>query len=99
MSYLKIFAQEGIGRPDLEIASEIDVLRQFLSKNYPDLEIPEIEAALVFSHDDAEIQADDAPSPTLPMKKLKDFMRKKAKSKPVSMDTITQIQEALGTPE
>ena len=94
VSYLKIFAQEGIGRPDLEIVSEIDVLQKFLNKNYPDIEVPEIEAALVFSNEDADIQADDAPSPTLHMKKLKDFIRKTAKAKPVSMDTITQLRKS-----
>lgn len=95
-NYLKIFAQEGIGRPDLEIESDVDGLSKFLKKNLPEgTDIPDIRAALVFSHPEIEIQADDAPSPTLPAKKLKDMIRKEAKGKPISPDNITLIQTAI----
>jgi hypothetical protein len=93
--YLKIFAQEGIGRPDLEINSELDSAKQYLSKLFPDEEIPEINAVLVFTNDRAEVQADNAPIPTLHIKKLKEFIRKHAKSKPVSTEKIKVIQESL----
>jgi hypothetical protein len=99
MGYLKLFAQEGLGRPDLELASEVDALQRYLSKLLPDSESPPIGAALVFTHEDTTIQADDAPAPTLPVKKLKDFIRKIAKSKPISLDTIGQIQKALPSPD
>jgi len=97
---LKIFAQEGIGRPDLEIESDTDKLTKFLRKNLPeDLEVPDIRAALVFSHPEAEIQAENAPAPTLPVKKLKDLIRKTAKGKPIKMETVQQIQAILDPPE
>jgi hypothetical protein len=35
--------------------------------------------------------------PTLHVSKLKDFVRKTAKGKPVSLDQIKQIQEALAS--
>lgn len=93
--YLKIFAQEGIGRPDLEIASEVDSANQYLAKFFSGDEKPEVQAALVFTNDRAEVQADNAPVPTLHIKKLKDFIRKNAKSKPVSLDKVKVIQESL----
>jgi hypothetical protein len=93
--YLKIFAQEGIGRPDLEINSELDSAKQYLSKLFPDEEIPEINAVMIFTNDRAEVQADNAPIPTLHIKKLKEFIRKHAKSKPVSTEKIKVIQESL----
>ena len=96
-NYLKIFAQEGIGRPDLEIESDIDGLTKYLTKNLPEgTEIPEIQAALIFSHPDIDIQADEAPAPTLPAKKLKDMIRKTAKAKPISPETVTLVQSVIG---
>jgi len=93
--YLKIFAQEGLGRPDLEITGEIQSSKRFLSKILPEDDIPEVQAALIFTNDRTEVQADNAPTTTLHVKKLKDFIRKTAKSKPISMDTVKEIQEEL----
>ncbi|MFU8773435.1 MAG: hypothetical protein ACNA8H_13575 [Anaerolineales bacterium] len=93
--YLKIFAQEGIGRPDLEVSSEVDSTKQYLSKLFSDEELPEINAAMVFTNDRAEVQADNAPIPTLHTKKLKEIIRKSAKSKPISTEKIQLIQEDL----
>lgn len=93
--YLKIFAQEGIGRPDLEINSELDSARQYLSKFFTEDEMPDINALMVFTNDRAEVQADDAPVSTMHVKKVKDFIRKTAKSKPISLDIVKSIQETL----
>jgi hypothetical protein len=93
--YLKVFAQEGLGRPDLEIDSEINAAQGYLGKILPEDEVPEVQAALIFTNDRAEVDADNAPSPTLHVKKLKDLIRKTAKSKPISMDTVKEIQEEI----
>lgn len=93
--YLKIFAQEGLGRPDLELAGEIEALRRFLKKTLPEEQIPEIQAALVFTHDKAIVNADGAPAPTLHIRNLKEFIRKTAKSKPISLDKAKEIQSAI----
>jgi len=98
-NYLKIFAQEGIGRPDLEIDSDIDSLTKFLKKRLPEgIEVPDIKAALVFSHPEIKIQADEAPSATIPARKLKEMIRKEAKGKPISPDIVAMVQNAI-TPE
>jgi len=95
-NYLKIFAQEGIGRPDLEIESETEGLLKLLRKILPEeTEIPEIQAALIFSNPEVKIQAEDAPTPALPAKKLKEFMRATAKQKPISTEIVLQIQNAI----
>ena len=95
-NYLKIFAQEGIGRPDLEIESDLDGLTKFLRKKLIEgTEIPEIQAALVFSNPDIDIQADDAPYLTLPTKKLKDQIRKIAKEKSLTPEIVSLIQNAI----
>ena len=94
--YLKLFAQEGLGRPDLEIGGEIDATERYLHKLLPgDREFPPVQALLVFTHEGTEVDAENAPTPTLHVKKLKDFIRKSAKNKPISMDLVNLIQERI----
>lgn len=93
--YLKIFAQEGLGRPDLEISSDIAAVQTFLQKNLPDGKAPEVQAALVFTNDRAVVEAEDAPVPTLQAKRLKELIRKQAKSKPISPDQLAEVKKAL----
>ena len=34
--YLRMFAQEGMGRPDLELEGEIDAVKRFIKKKLPE---------------------------------------------------------------
>jgi hypothetical protein len=95
LGYLKIFGQEGIGRPDLEVEGEKEAVTKFLKKKMPDKEIPPVQAALVFTDERATLETDDAPIPTVTSKKLKEFIRKAAKSKPLSPIRIQEVREAL----
>jgi hypothetical protein len=99
LSYLKIFAQEGIGRPDLEIGGEIDALKKFLKKEIPDHEFPDPNPVLVFTNERAEIDAGGAPVPTVPIANLKDLIRKQSKEKggkltPEQLEALTGVLEA-----
>jgi hypothetical protein len=93
--YLRLFGQEGLGRPDLEIAAESESLKRYLLKNQPDLELPDFQAALVFTSDAADIEVADAPYPSIPAKKLKDLIRKTQKEKGLSTTRLQQIVEFL----
>jgi hypothetical protein len=93
--YLRMFAQEGIGRPELEIENDIERLEKFFKKKFPELEIPSIKSALVFFHPEVEIDVEDAPTPTLFGKKLKDFIRKTAKKNSLSPEIYERIQKTL----
>ena len=92
--YLKIFAQESIGRPDLEIPSERDGLQRILDENLPDADVA-VQAALIFTHENVDIQVADAPAPTLHAKQLKDYLRKQAKKKPIASYEIEAVEDAL----
>ncbi len=97
-TYLKLFGQESLGRPDLEMQNDIEHLQKYLERKMPDQELPEIQAALIFTHDKVEIKFDEdetPPAPTLYLNKLKEFIRKTAKNKPVSLEKIVQVQQAL----
>jgi hypothetical protein len=96
-AYMTIFGQEGIGRPDLEIANEISLLKKHLAKQLDETEIPEIQAALVFTNEQIEIDGAEAPWPTLKVKQLKDFIRQKAKERalgPLILDKVKSILPA-----
>jgi hypothetical protein len=92
---MRLFGQESVGRPDIEIDSEINSLRKYLAKQTDESEIPDIKALIVFTSDDIEIDAADAPIPTLKVRQLKDFMRQKAKEKAISPKTLNDIKTAL----
>ena len=99
LSYLRIFAQEGIGRPDLEIGAEVDSLKKFLKKEIPDHDFPDPKPVLVFTNERAEIDADDAPIPTLPITNLKNLIRTQSKEKggkltPEQLSALTGVLEA-----
>jgi hypothetical protein len=92
--YLKIFAQENLGRPELEINAEIKAISSYLEDHgFEDEEVPQVQAALIFTNEKVELDADNGPAPALTDSKLKDFIRKTAKSKPISLDKVSDIKE------
>jgi hypothetical protein len=93
--YMRIFGQEGLGRPDIEIESDISSLRKHLLKKLDESELPEIQALMVFTSDDVEVDADDPPIPAMKLKQVKEFMRQKAKEKKLPAETINQLKTAL----
>ncbi len=95
--YLKIFAQESLGRPDLEVTASQTDMERFLQKNMPEeADVKDdVNSAIIFLNEKATVDADNAPTPTMHIKKLKDFVRRKAKEAPYSMDKAYTIQGLL----
>jgi hypothetical protein len=96
--YLKLFAQEGLGRPDLKIQNEIDFTEKYLMKLLPDTTLPKINAALIFTNEKVVIDVEDdqdAPAVTLSDSKLKEHLRKVAKAKPLSPEKYKEIQKVI----
>jgi len=94
-NYMRIFGQEGLGRPDIEIDNEIKSVRKHLSKQMDESEIPEIHALMVFTNDEIEVDGADAPIPAMKLKQVKEFMRIKAKEKKFSQMQLAAIKAAL----
>jgi hypothetical protein len=94
LNYLKIFAQEGLGRPDLEVQADLETLGEALKKSLGD-DLPPLNASLAFFDPRAVLQADEAPFPTLKLDDLKDFLRKKAKENPLSPAQLKKVIDAL----
>lgn len=94
-AYMSIFGQEGIGRPDLESEAEIKAVKKALRRNMPEADIPDVQAALIFLNEQAEIQAGDAPQPAMKLEQLKSFIRQKAKERPISPTSLAKVKEVL----
>jgi hypothetical protein len=93
--YLRLFAQEGIGRPDLDAPNTARVIQRYLKKHLPDLDIPEPRPVLVFTSEKVELETDEAPITTVSLKKLKEVIRKSAKEPAIGADMLKSIQEFL----
>jgi hypothetical protein len=96
--YLKIFAQEGLGRPDLEVSGETASLHDYLKKRLPEEEIPPVQAALVFTNPKVSIdipEEEQPPAEAIAIKDLKELIRKSGKGKGLTMDKVKILQNAL----
>lgn len=91
--YLRVFAQEGMGRPDIEAPGEAQAVMKYINKRIPEKDVPDPKLALVFTNDKVDLDVKNAPILTLPLKKLKAAVRKVAKEKPISTELIQEINE------
>ena len=91
----RLFAQEGMGRPDLEAQAYQQDMEKFLKKSLPEGNIPAIQPAIIFVNPKARVQAAESPIPAMHVEKLKDFIRKKGKEQAVSLADIRPITDLL----
>lgn len=94
-TYMTIFGQEGLGRPDIESAADIESVQKYLGRQLDGSEILPIQVVLVFTNQQIEIDDTDAPLPVLKLKQLKEFMRQMGKEKPLAAATLEKIKSAL----
>jgi hypothetical protein len=92
-SYMRIFGQESIGRPELDAENEVIALKKFFAKKMEGLTIsvPEVKPILVFTSDEVELNVGDSPIPALKLKQLKEFLRQGAKNRALTSDQIAKI--------
>jgi len=93
--YMRIFGQEGLGRPDLEVENEIKTMKKFLAGKMDEADIPQIKSILVFTAEDIELDAGDSPVPALKLKQLKEFMRQSGKNRALSNEQIKALTDIL----
>jgi hypothetical protein len=93
--YMRIFGQENLGRPDIEVDNEVNGLKKFFAKQMEESQIPEIKPLMIFTNDDVEINAEETPIPAMKLKQVKDFIRQKAKERPVSQVQLAAVKAAL----
>jgi hypothetical protein len=95
-SYMRLFGQDNLGRPDLESETEIESTKRYLMRLLPEgTEIPEIRTALLFVNPKVELKVEGAPIPAMTPKDLKDFLREKSKEKGISEAILSAVRAAL----
>ena len=96
LSYLKVFAQEGLGRPDLEAKADQDTLSAHFKKTLgEDQPIPPVNSVLVFTDERAVLNAEGSPTPAMKIENLKEFLRKFAKQAALPAEEIKRITSTL----
>lgn len=93
--FKRFFAQEGLGRPEMEAQSHLQDLQKFLQKRLPEENQPPVQSLIVFINPKASVQVADSPTPALHLEKLKEYMRRKLKSQAVPMNIIQKVEEIL----
>ena len=93
--YLKLFAQESLGRPDLEASAGVTEIKRFFTRKMPEVQISPAQALLVFTNDKVSMESEEAPTPAVKIEKLKDFIRKKAKTPPIAPEIVSTITDAI----
>jgi hypothetical protein len=94
--YLRFFGHDTIGRPDQDMKHGQQRLRKELTK-IPEFEIPPLQVALVFSNQNTELAADNAPVPTLHARQLKKLIRKEAKGdNNLPIHVVKTVQDYFG---
>jgi len=94
LAYLKVFAQEGLGRPDLDSKSDVDKLTEFFTQAMG-TEIPEIKSVLVFTDNRADLNVEGSPIPAMAVEDLKEFVRKQAKENSMAGSLLTSLKSTL----
>jgi hypothetical protein len=95
-SYMRLFGQENLGRPDLESEAEIDSAKRYFKRVLPEgTEVPQVNSLLLFANPKVELKVDGAPLPALTPKDLKDFLREKTKDKTIGELTLDTVRKAL----
>jgi hypothetical protein len=92
--FLKIFGQEGLGRPISEANYTNEEADKFLNKlgsNRPEIKSNSL---LVFTNAKADIDGEGSPVPFVTSEKLKDYIRKKAKENNFNAESINLLIES-----
>ncbi|MBN1230388.1 MAG: hypothetical protein JXA19_00835 [Anaerolineales bacterium] len=91
IAYLKIFGQEGLGNPMVDMETDVKALEKFFKKELGEENIPPVNSALIFTDDYAKVLVDETPYPTMHIKDLKNFMIAEANKKFLSREQIDKI--------
>jgi hypothetical protein len=91
----RVVGQEGLGRPELEAQGQKEDFEKYLKKSMPDATQPTVRSMILFTNPKANIQAQEAPIPTMHVDKLKDFVRRKAKEEPANLEAVRLVQGVL----
>ena len=94
--FLKAFGGEGLGHPEREVNYTVEDAARFFSKKEIDLGSFTPEPVMVFTNNKVILEAEDSEIPAIMAPKLKDLIRKKAKTTTFP-DELSRIIEKVIT--
>lgn len=97
--FMKMFGQESIGRPELEIASSEKLVIDLLEKYLEEDEMPAVNSILVSLHPKAVIgEIENAPTPMVEANALRRYIRKddRKTDTEIPQSVLDKINAALG---
>ncbi len=95
-SYMRLFGQDNIGRPDLESEAQKTSVIRYLKRLLPEgTEIPTVNAVMLFANPKVELKVYQTLIPALTPKDIKDFLREKGKDKVISETMLSSIRSVL----
>lgn len=102
---MKVFGQEGLGRPDQDTYALVQDFQKFITKEVDISNLPAPQVAMVFLSDPKKVSvvAPDSPTPAMHVEKLKDFIRRQAKESIIrgesrdgdAFDPLRRLQQVL----
>jgi hypothetical protein len=93
--FLKTFGGESLGRPENDSQYTVGDITKFFQKKGVDLGGTIPEPVLVFTNEKATIDAGSYEGLVVISEKLKELIRKRAKSNPVPPEVLSAIQQAI----
>lgn len=99
-SYLRVFGQENIGRPELEADSEKRSVIKYFKRLLPEgTQLPEVQSALIFTDPHVELDIEKSPLPAMTPKDLKEFLKNQAKDHPMPSLLLDSLRKSLPQPD
>lgn len=95
---LKIFGQENLGRPELEVKTNEKQIREFLSDHFKEDQMPPINSILVSMHPKATLgDVEDAPTPIVEADALRRTIRRidRKTEEEIPQEELKKINELL----
>jgi hypothetical protein len=93
--FLKTFGGESLGRPERELKFTLEDASRYFKQTGIELGTHAPEAIMVFTNSSAELHAEESNVPVVQAAKLKEYIRKKAKTSAVPDELVKKIEESI----
>lgn len=96
-TFLKLFGGEGLGNPDREVKFTTEDATKYFSKLDLVMQDFSPETVMVFTNDKVTLEADNSAIPAVTAPKLKEYIRKKAKTTNLPDQFARDLEKKLAT--
>ena len=95
--FMKTFGNEGLGHPERDVKFALEDVTKYFNKLGDDADLGRFspEVIMVFTNDKVILEADGATVPAMTADKLKDYIRKKAKTTAMPEEIYRKLEEKL----